>query len=520
MKTKIVLFTGLLLACGQVFAQGEIDALRMSRNDLAGTARGQAMGGAFGALGGDVTGITINPAGLGVYTRSELSTSLSFTNARDNTDWNGITRKENQFKVNFETLSYIAALEMDNVSMPVFNVGFSYNRLKNFNRRYNASTGGMGTSLTDYIEVRTNGDDYTIGDGWADYYSSKAPWLSILGYDGKLIVPTGTDTYGAPLPKGEKVDPALWVSERGSINNYDFSFATNIEDEWYFGVDFSLTDIEYKVSTNYLEDFPLGPGGENYGINLDNTLATDGSGYQFKLGAIWKPLDELRVGVAYHSPTWYQMTDYFYGKTKADYADIEGGTSLKASTPLPPDDVTDYYFHTPYSWTFSLAGVISDFGIVSVDYELKDYTSMNISNLNGVDMEANDYIDADFKVASTLRAGAEVRFTPQFSGRLGYAWLQNPYEKTFRDGWREAIIVGTIPNFTIEGNTQYFTAGVGYKFTPSTYLDLACVYQTRKDNLYAFPSVWDADGKSLVASEPATLNHSVLKTMVTLGYKF
>lgn len=32
------------------------------------------MGGAFGALGGDISGIAINPAGIGVYQKSEIVT--------------------------------------------------------------------------------------------------------------------------------------------------------------------------------------------------------------------------------------------------------------------------------------------------------------------------------------------------------------------------------------------------------------------------------------------------------------
>ncbi|MDR1682109.1 MAG: TonB-dependent receptor, partial [Candidatus Symbiothrix sp.] len=88
MKRTILL--AVLFSCIlSVFAEGELDAVRLSRSDLKGTARGVAMGGAFGALGGDVTSIGINPAGLGIYRSSEINTSLGFTSANTKTDLQG-----------------------------------------------------------------------------------------------------------------------------------------------------------------------------------------------------------------------------------------------------------------------------------------------------------------------------------------------------------------------------------------------------------------------------------------------
>ena len=57
-------------------AQNELDALRYSNTGTGGTARSYAMANAFGALGADLSAFHINPAGLGLYRKSEVSIGL------------------------------------------------------------------------------------------------------------------------------------------------------------------------------------------------------------------------------------------------------------------------------------------------------------------------------------------------------------------------------------------------------------------------------------------------------------
>ena len=59
-------------------AQNEVDALRYSTQNLSGTARFSAMGGAFGSLGGEFSALSSNPAGIGMYQVSEFTFTPSF----------------------------------------------------------------------------------------------------------------------------------------------------------------------------------------------------------------------------------------------------------------------------------------------------------------------------------------------------------------------------------------------------------------------------------------------------------
>jgi long-subunit fatty acid transport protein len=503
MKRNLLLLIAIFV-CACSFAQGEIDALRLSGSDLQGTARGQAMGGAFGALGGDVTGILINPAGLGVYRSSEVNATMSFTSTNIETNWDGNVQSQDKFKFNFDNISYVQYFPTGNENFRTINFGFSYNRLKNFDRKYSASATGLNSSLTDYIAQLTNGIDYRSmnSEGNYDPYNSGIPWLSVLGWQGYFINDVSDNTYSG-LFSDESTNPSLWISERGRIESYGFSLGTNISDILYLGATFSLTDISYHLNSSFDEEYERGGN-----IGLNNYLETQGDGIQLKLGAIWRPIDALRLGIAYHSPAWYSLTDYYQGKT---YADYEKNNNKEAAT--PDNAYTNYRFHSPESWVFSVAGILGTKAVVSMDYELKNYSGMYLDEdyTGNHYAETNKFMSEAFNnITSTVRAGLEYRFTPQFSGRVGYSWMQRPYKEEYID---ELVVSGTVPHYTVEGDVSYFTAGIGYRFTPQFYLDATFAYRSQTDDLYAYPLVFND-------SKPASLKNNTYKGLVTLGYKF
>lgn len=524
MKKNLLLIIAVFV-CAPLFAQDEVEALRFSRNDLQGTARGQAMGGAFGALGGDVTGIAINPAGLGVYRSSELSATLGLSSVNMKSQW-GFEHKSDKLNFKLENISYVGYFPTGGDDMGSINFAFSYNRLKDFNRSYKASSRQLGTSVMDYIASMTNAqyggggiryEDLSHSETW--YYD---PWLSSLGLRGGMIYP---EVAGDPecskyisLTDGEKVDPFLDVRESGRIDTYDFSLGTNVSDDFYLGATVVLTDIDYRMDSYYQENFDRG------NAYLDNYYRMDGWGTQFRLGVIWRPLDYLRVGLSYHSPTWYELTSYVHGWAETNYASDRNGLPTKIKGETPSDGAFKHDFSSPGSLTLSVAGVLGEQAILSLDYEIKNYDSMNYKariweEEDAVDSQ-NAIIDEDYQIASTLRLGAEYRFTPQFSGRLGYSFVQNPYSKSYRNGLMETSISGTIPHYTIEGDINYLTAGIGYRFTSQFYLDIAFVYRMQTDKLYMFPSRWNDEGEPLVVSSYANLKNNTFTGLATIGYKF
>lgn len=484
------------------FAQGEMNAFNLSYNDLTGTARSVGMGGAFGALGGDVSGVAINPAGIGVYKTSEIVTTMSFANTKTNSEWRGLETKDSKFKFMFDNLAFVGAFPINSDEVPYFNFGVSYNKLKSFDRKINARSGSQGQSMTNYLAQRANNAknfDNIAGNGsW-----NNTDWLSLMSYDSGLIEenPDGTKTFVPGF--GDKANSNLYMREKGEISSYDLNLGTTISDIVSIGATVAVTDIDYHLFSDYEDIFG---NGDNY--FLTNNLKTEGTGWQVKAGVILKPVNELRIGVAYHSPTWYNMTDYTYGTIDANAEIFE----------TPTDDVYDYKFRTPDKWVFSLAGIIGQYAIISADYELTNYNNMKFDNRYDRDYDfayENEDIKADFKNSSTLRVGAEIRFTPQFSGRLGYMWQQSPVKDDLKKGseagdYTAAIPeTSTVPHYSIVGDANHFTWGLGYRFTPNFYTDVAFVIKTRTDDLYAFGG-----------SDKIELKTNQFTGLLTLGYKF
>ena len=368
-----------------------------------------------------------------------------------------------------------------------------------------------------------------VKGGYDPYFDSRSPWLSVLGYEAGFFDPNqegGSEYHSAFGKQGsngwEAYSPQnvdLLVNEKGSIGQYNFSFATNISDRVFLGATVAVTDMDYSLKTSYAEDFT-----RTEWLTLDNGLTTSGTGYAFNIGAIVRPTDFLRVGVAYNSPTWYKLTDYFHG----DATTTINGEEWKSAT--PDYQSGSYHLRTPDRWIFSMAGVGKNF-LVSVDYELTNYKRMNLNDLDGNDLQSTDDIKKDFGMSGTLKVGAEVKITPQFSVRAGTLWRTSPMKQHVKDGispqkadgtyYADAVgIVGTIPNYTVDKGTNSYSIGLGYRFTPSFYADLACVYREYKEDAYAFPSTFRENGEVFVKSDPASLKTKTTQVALTLGYKF
>ena len=163
-------------------SQSEMDALRYSTNELTGTARSVAMGGAFGALGGDISGIAINPAGISIYKSSEVVATMNVRNNRVETLLNDKSIDKSKFSFSFDNMAFVGLVPTYNDDVPLVNFGFTYNRLKNFDRSYSMRNVGEQRSLTDRMADNTKSykgqiqdlDNYNFNN--VDYES----WLAVL----------------------------------------------------------------------------------------------------------------------------------------------------------------------------------------------------------------------------------------------------------------------------------------------------------------------------------------------------
>lgn len=524
MKKSTILLTALLVSGSTpLLAQGEADAIRYSRTEITGTARSMGMAGAFGALGGDASALATNPAGIGVYTASEVSMTmnLNFTNTQSN--WNGSTLNGDRTRFSMDNVAYVAAFPTSSGNN--FNVGVSFNKRASFDRTYSAGSRDIGTSLTDYIAHKTNGikngdlDDlrFATGSNRYDPYLSQngLPWLGIAGWNGYLIQPNGNSTtqYISQFPGDQSPSAAMRVREKGRVDEYNFTFGGSYEDLVYYGATLSVTDFSYSTSSIYSEDFSAAGS-----FVMDNALTTRGTGLGFRAGVIVRPADFFRIGFAVHTPTYYKLTDSY--NARVDYRNVKDGNDTQNGSTATPRGAVDYKLRTPYKLMGSAAVVLSKQLILSADYEFEDSPSMKLKDADGYEFtDDNNYIKEDLNALHTIKVGAEFRVTPQFSLRAGYAYQSVQVRDEVLNGEVEVVTYGTLTNYTLPKSTQYYTAGMGYKMGRA-YADIAYVHRTSEENLFAFAPIYDNSGSTLVPSDPINLRTRRSNVILTLGFKF
>lgn len=530
---KKILFSALVaIMPAGMFAQevsSAVNAYQLSQSDLRGTARFMSMGGAFGALGGDLSTLNQNPGGIGVYRGSDIGLTLDFDFMSSKVD--GVSTSNTHVYCN--NFGYVGSIRLQNDVMPYFQWGVSYGRRVSFDRTYSGGYGSLGTSLSNYIANFSNGyDPKDLGqsNSYNPYSQSTADWMSILAYNSYIINPVGsTSNYNGLFDEDRTVGSAQYsVRQRGYVDEYSLNFGGNVMNTLYWGIGFGFTDIGLREETHYDEELTdariadmNAPEGStrrgNAYYDLGNYRHVDGSGFNFKVGAILKPINELRLGIAVHTPTYYNLTEKYEGSIYYDYSKDSG------IDPNPGTAYTDYGYYdwklrTPWKLIFSAATVLNGRFILSADYQLDAYSNMQVKNFEGVESKyVNEDIKAYYKNTSTIRVGAEYRVTPQFSLRAGFANTSSGVKNEANNGDIEVITSGTNPAYTFDTTTRYITCGLGYRIG-GFYVDAAYVNKYRKSTYHPFTSYEDAIGWVYGPYTDFTTTDNNL--VLTLGYKF
>lgn len=498
------------------YSQTAIDAFQLSHSDLRGTARYMSMGGAFGALGGDLSTLNNNPGGIGLYRKSELGVTLNIEASSIKSATSIMTQSTSQTKVSVPNFGYVGAAWLGNDVMPYFTWGVSYGRIVNMNRRYKGQA-RMNGSLYNYVAQYSDG--YTSNQLSAEGtdnggYSSPdyIPWLSILSYNGMAINPIGsTSQYQGPWQNdhvnsnGDRT-PSTGISEfdvdeHGYVDEYAIDFGGNIMNTVYWGMGFGITDIELTQNTHYTEGIKnaviMDPTAElgdleigNANTTLSNYKHIDGTGFNFKLGVIVRPINALRIGFAFHTPTYYNINQSSGADLNYDYTFFNpDGHNINYSG--TPNEYRSWKLRTPWRMQVSAAGIIGTSGIISMEYEYRPYQNMNLRSDYGDELtNYNQDIKTYYKAANILRFGAEYRILPQLSIRAGYVHESTPTGTAISNN---AVTVytsnpddtGTNPAYTLDNSTQYITCGLGYRYKNFS-IDAAYVYKHRTSEYHSF----------------------------------
>ncbi len=552
---RIILLATLLPAFSVMQAQTSYDAVELLGADLKGTARFVGMGGAMGALGADISTMGTNPAGIGLYRKWDMSMSYS---------GNGVTQhsksnlNSNHSYDSFGSLDNVGIVVANKVSnedvLRFFNFGVNYRNVTRFDGKMGMMSNLDGLSQTgqmalqaydnmdgvDYIDFEP-GYEYGFFQDTHNLYHNCAPdrgwvgWLTLLGAQSHLIDVTalGGTIGGVEYPGGHyysSISNAYNEVISGGVDAYDFNVSANLMDVVYLGATLTTYNVDRSTESVYSEEF------EGGGYTLHNFYRTVGTGYDFKFGAILRPISEssFRVGISATTPTIYTLYDYnsvilSSEATLYDY-EVDGKTislcgpndneswaylgsrhvSFSKDTYDDGDFETKYTMIAPAKVNVSMGGTIGTSLALGVEYEYTDYGMAKLLFGDGNENSPmNAHIGEIFKAQETVRVGLEKMFSGSFYTRLGYNYQSSGYKK-------EAYKM--IPVESVQTNTAYrnitatnnVTCGLGYRGS-GFYFDAALLYSKQTADFYSF------DDPDL---EAVQLSRNLWKGTLTLGMRF
>jgi len=500
---KRLIFTLLTIAglFSVASAQYVDQALIFSQQYFGSTARSKAMGNAFGALGGDFSSLSINPAGIAIYQRPEVSVSANLLGINNTqSTYQGQTSDDRSTTFNFRNFGYVFAQPTSSNTSGLVSVSFGlgFNRLNSFNQNISTQALGSSYSRTDAFALNSNGISSSAFFDENNPYNN-VPWESKLAWENYLMNVTNPDAngvgnqYQSILYANELVDQYENINREGYINEYVASFGANFNHRVYLGATLGIHDLYYDETRTYSEDAPFGY------FDYLNHSSSRGYGYNLKLGVIVRPTDALRLGAAIHTPTFYTIKESYSSTMSSNLHDVSTDADGTHSASSPVGDY-QYKFETPFRAIGSIAYQFGKKGLISLDYEYLDYSKSKLRkgddgyNFAGENQDISDI----YKPVSNIHIGGEYRATDALSLRAGYESFGNPY-KTNIDGVVQ-------PNTNFKFNT--INAGLGYRLDNVSF-DLSYSLGDRTNYMY----IYQIPGMDVSPVKYHTLNHEIVFTI-------
>lgn len=487
MRTKF--FTGaFILLSLSVQAQLPEDVIKYSWQPTNGTARINAIGGAMGSLGGDISALSINPAGLAFYKTSEivLSPGLSFLKNKSNFRGTAASDKDSWF--NLGTSGLVTGWQGNGRwSSKAFSIGVT--RTANFsNQVFYTGQNDFSSQAEQYASDAANSGVPVVdwpGARSLSYGTRLAAWnyvidtASIPGHAGVDVI---SRAMWNSLKNGGEflVNQSHAIETSGGVTEIALGYAANMDDKLYVGGSVGLPIVKYEKKSVFREEDATGDANNDFNFNeVSETFSTKGMGIHAKLGIIVKPTDYIRLGFAAHTPTWYSFTDNYNASMVTDldqFRSTRGPIRVDLSDILSNDEVPEYRYELVSPWRLMVSGsyvlreaadVRQQKGFLTADVEYVTYKSNKFRNAE--DYDDNGYYDAVnatmkdyYKNAFNFRVGGELKFTTIMT-RLGFSYYGSPYADK-----------------ELKANKMFISGGLGYR-NAGIFIDLTYVHGLHKD---------------------------------------
>jgi hypothetical protein len=477
-------------------------ALLFSRTRPGGSARIQGIGGAQIALGGDYSSALSNPAGLGMYNRSEFTFTPAITSNTTSATYLGNSTSDNRSVFNIPGFSFVWNMPKEKGGFLGGSFGVSLSRVNDFNSSTVYSGHNNDNSIVDYFIDQANGSTTAQFDEGASQYNTPtglAYFNYLIGAQSILNPPGPNNRYftdvGYPDQKEE-------IQIQGANNQWSFSYGGNIQDKLFFGAGIGITSLKYKSRKIFTENYD-NPDTIQF-MQLNENLDIHGTGLNATFGALVRPVDFIQIGASFTTPTFYGLSETYEATmgTRWSNFDYYGDKTkiLKDNTnnPIGTDVVTSSYnLTTPLKFSAGIA-FLSKFGFITGDIEMTNPSKAKYSsNTTGVSYNGdNNDIRSSYQGVMNYRLGAEFRYQ-LFRIRAGYGIQANTYKDA------------------LEANNQItsFSGGFGVR-TDKFHADFALINSSSKK--YFYQPYTFSDGSGPVVD----LKNRVTTGMITVGFMF
>lgn len=510
--------------CSGIFAQDVTEAFNLSNMNVKGTARSMGFGNALGSVGADFSTVSVNPAGLGIYHSSEIMATPSLKINATTSNYTGVSTGDNTTNFNFNNLGLVLTNNAPgrwphHSKWKSVSFAFGFNRVADFNNNYTYSGQNNTSSASQLFESDANQNkNGALASGPGSSYG-------YLGFQSYLLDTNANGQFYTIVPFTNGISQLKSSHISGGINEMSFSLGGNYNEKLMLGISVGIPFINYQNSYYYQESL-INPNSANNPGNFQSftysqDLSITGFGLNAKLGAIYKISDNIRVGAAFHTPTYYSINDVsspgiINNKNTGDSSiavTVDNGSVLQ--------NQFNYNFVTPWKGIISGTFLFHKIGFVTADVEYVDYSTMRYIFPSGIDYNANvpfqeeadqinQQIRKTYKAAMNFRLGAEYRVTSIFMVRAGVGYYGNPYTAYGQ----------TVNNPWYTNQHKDLSLGAGLRLN-RFFADIAVVHSmyTAHEQPYTIDYTGVISSAAPAAIPSAKIDYSTNNVALTLGMK-
>jgi hypothetical protein len=477
----LLIFTGT-----RIFAQVPDDAIRYSWYSHNGSARYMAIGGVMGSLGGDITASFVNPAGLGFYRTEEIVFTPGVLLNRTKSNYRETLAKDKGNAFNLGAMGWISGYTSKYNPKASNAFSIALNQTANFNNvlHYKALNNYSSFSEQFAEEFSKSGlsiDAVLNTNSQLPYTAAPALYTYLID---TVRVGNQLMVRGAPeniLDAGEALQQEMYKRTRGGMYELAFAYGHNDNDRWFTGITLGIPINYYHSNTTLTESDTSSDISNRFNsATFTDDFKTMGIGLNLKLGAIYRPKEYIRLGLALHTPSFMFQTDTRNSSIVHNDDDTTWTSSSQTFTNDQPGK-NSYIQLTPWKAILSASYVFREVenvkrqkGFISADIEYVNHRGSRFSvdkDVKGdvaIDekktyyKQLNKVLKDYYKGAFNFRVGGELKFNI-IMARLGFAYYMSPYKDK-----------------TLKANKMLLSGGLGYR-NKGFFVDLTYVHNMSKD---------------------------------------